>query len=530
MTPASPVHFLLVDDREENLLALEALLRREGLVLLKAKSGPEALELLLKHDVALALIDVQMPEISGFELAELMRGTERTRRVPIIFVTAGHTDRDRRFRGYEAGAVDFLFKPIEPDILRSKADVFFELYRQRQEVSRQRDELALATAENVRLLTESRRYAEALKDADRRKDEFLAMLAHELRNPLAPIRNAAQIVRGASEASEDVRSASAMMERQVNQMARLIDDLLDISRINQGKIELRQERVDLGTIVQHAVEAARPLALERAQELVVTLPERTIHVEADPTRLTQIIGNLLSNASKFTDRGGRVSLSVEQLGEDVAISIADTGIGIAESELHRIFDLFAQVDTSLERSQSGLGIGLTLVKTLAELHGGSVAVNSAGLGRGSEFTVTIPALNGVVESPQKSSTSTSRPHQAKKQRVLIVDDNRDAAQSLAALLSIVGQETHVAFDGLEAVEAVERLKPDAVVMDIGLPKMNGYEVARQIRQEPWGKDLRLVALTGWGQDEDRRKSADAGFDGHLVKPVDLAALLKVLSE
>jgi signal transduction histidine kinase len=529
MTPVAPVYFLLVDDREENLLALEALLRREGLVILKARSGPEALELLLKHDVALSLIDVQMPEMGGFELAELMRGTERTRRVPIIFVTAGMADHDRRFRGYEAGAVDFLYKPIEPDILRGKAAVFFDLYRQRQEVSRHRDELVAATAENNRLLLESQRYAQALKEADQRKDEFLAMLAHELRNPLTPIRNAAQIVQRSEATDEAVRHACEMMERQVNQMARLIDDLLDISRINRGKIELRRERVELGPVIKHAVEAVRPLTQERQQELILKLPPEAIYLDADSTRLAQIVGNLLNNASKFTDKGGRIIIAAEEIGNEVTIRVADTGIGIAKDELHRIFDLFAQIDTSLERSQNGLGIGLTLVKTLSEMHGGNVAVDSAGLGRGSEFVVSLPVAN-KNSRPLTAQKSADRLPATQKHRILVVDDNRDAATSLAALLKIVGQETHIAFDGMEAVAAAELIRPEVVVMDIGLPKLNGYEAARQIRQQSWGAELVLIALTGWGQDEDRRKSTEAGFSGHLVKPVDVAALLKMISE
>ncbi len=261
--PVSPVYFLLVDDLEENLIALEALLKKDGLVLLKARSGTQALELLLKHDVALALVDIQMPGLDGFELAELMRGTERTRRVPIIFLTAGNADQKRRFKGYEAGAVDFLQKPIEPDVLRSKAEVFFALYRQRQEVALQRDELKAATEENIRLLEESRKYAEALKEADRRKDEFLAVLAHELRNPLAPVKNAAEILR-LSGADDKVRnSAREIIERQISHMSRLIDDLLDVARIARGKIELRKSSADLVAIVRNTSEDYRlPLSAD----------------------------------------------------------------------------------------------------------------------------------------------------------------------------------------------------------------------------------------------------------------------------
>jgi signal transduction histidine kinase len=286
----TPVSFLLVDDLEENLLSLEALLRRDGLVLLKARSGDEALELLLKHDVALALVDVQMPGLSGFDLAELMRGNDRTRHVPIIFVTAGNADSQRRFRGYEAGAVDFIHKPIEPDIIRSKADVFFELHRQRQQIAAQRDELKARSA--------------ALEEADRRKDEFLATLAHELRNPLAPLRHGIDVLRRKpdGDSAEDIR---AMMDRQLTQMVRLIDDLLDVSRISQGKIELRRERLQAAEIVRLALEASRPLIESHGHRLTVDVPDAAIWLDADLTRMAQVLGNLLNNAAKYTPEGGR---------------------------------------------------------------------------------------------------------------------------------------------------------------------------------------------------------------------------------
>lgn len=532
LTPPAPVHFLLVDDREENLIALEALLQRDGLVLLKATSGRQALELLLQFDVALALVDIQMPGMDGLELADLMRGTERTRRVPIIFITAGHDGHDRRFRGYGAGAVDFLFKPIEPDILRSKADVFFELYRQRQEVSRHRDELAAATAENARLLSESRRYAEALKEADRRKDEFLAMLAHELRNPLAPIQNAAQIMRQVTETGPEIRTAAEVMERQVRQMVRLIDDLLDVSRISRGKMELRRGHVDLASIIQNAVEASTAFIDRLQQKLTVDLPSEPIIVDADPTRLAQVVGNLLNNASKFSEERGEISLQVQRDDHEIVIRVRDSGIGIAPDKLHHIFDLFTQLDTSLERRQNGLGIGLTLVKTLVEMHGGTVLVDSLGLGRGCEFEVRLPIVVPHDEPEPLGTPSPTTPTMAtvRSKRLLLVDDNRDAVSSFAMLLDLIGYEVHTAFDGLTAVEMADTLRPDVVLLDIGLPRLNGYEAARRIREQPWAGGAVLVALTGWGQEEARQRSREAGFNGHLVKPVDLTTLTALLTE
>ncbi|WP_149114538.1 hybrid sensor histidine kinase/response regulator [Limnoglobus roseus] len=385
----SPVIFLLVDDRDENLLALEVLLRREGLLLLKVRSGREALEALLVHEVALAFVDVHMPEMDGFELAELMRGTERTRRVPIIFLTAAEPDRQRRFRGYEAGAVDFLTKPIEPHVLKSKADVFFELWRERQEVARQRDELRVATEENMRLLAETRRTAEALKDADRRKDEFLATLAHELRNPLAPIANGLQVLKISNDPAVTGR-ARDMMERQLRHMVRLVDDLLDISRVTSGKIRLRPEPLDLRTAVEAAVEATRPVVDAGDHHLTVHRPEEPLMLVADPTRLTQVVGNLLTNAAKYTPNGGRIEVTVQRVEREGVVCVKDSGVGIPPEMLDRVFDQFTQVGKNLDLAQGGLGIGLALVRKLVELHDGRVTAESPGVGQGSTFTVRLP--------------------------------------------------------------------------------------------------------------------------------------------
>ncbi len=523
----APVHFLLVDDLEENLIALEALLRRDGLVLLTARSGPEALELLLKHEVALALVDVQMPEMDGFELAELMRGTERTRRVPIIFLTAGNPDQSRRFRGYEAGAVDFLNKPIEPHTLRSKADVFFELWRERQEVARQRDELKAATAENARLLEETRRTADALREADRRKDEFLATLAHELRNPLAPIRNGLQILSLAQSADTAAR-ARAMMERQLGHMVRLVDDLLDISRVTSGKVRLRPELIEVRTAVEAAIEASRP-AIETGQHtLTVHTSDEQLWLQADPTRLAQVIGNLLTNAAKYTPDGGRIDVSVERDNEYAVVRVKDTGLGIPADMLPLVFDLFTQVGKHLDRAQGGLGIGLALVKRLVEMHGGEVTVESPGPDRGSTFSVRMPLAPDAPVIPL--SSNSIRAARGKSRRVLVVDDNADAAESLSELLALSGHKTETAQSGPEALSAAARFRPELVFLDIGLPGMNGYEVARTLRADPGSTKAVLVALTGWGSEEDRRRSAEAGFDFHLTKPVETGQLEGLLAK
>jgi signal transduction histidine kinase len=525
-----PVHFLLVDDRPENLLALKALLRREGVVLLEANSGPAALELLLRHEVALALIDVQMPGMDGFELAELMRGTERTRRVPIIFVTAGNADRQRRFRGYETGAVDFIHKPIEPDVLRSKTGVFYELCRQRQEVAAQRDELIAATEENARLLEESRWQAEALKEADHRKDEFLAMLAHELRNPLAPVQNAVEILRLSESADPAVTHAREIISRQVSHMARLIDDLLDVARIARGKIALRPERLDLAAVIRQTVEDYRPSLSLAGLSLNLELPADPLILVGDLTRLAQVLGNLLHNAGKFTPGGGTVTVQaeVDAAAGQAVVAVRDTGAGLDAAVRSRLFEPFSQADQALARTTGGLGLGLALAKGLIELHGGSIAAESEGLGRGSTFTIRLPLATGRERARHQAADAVSN-SPARSLRILIVEDNSDTAYSTQMLLALLGHEVDVAFDGDAGFAAARALHPDVVMSDLGLPgETDGFALARKLRADPALSNVHLIALSGYGQQEDRRRTHDAGFDQHLVKPVDFAALNEAL--
>jgi signal transduction histidine kinase len=519
----SPVYFLLVDDHEQNLVALEALLRRDGLVILCANSGREALELLLKHEVALALVDVQMPEMDGFELAELMRGSERTRRVPIIFLTAAGNDCQRRFRGYESGAVDFLTKPVEIDILRSKANVFFELYCQRQEVARQRDELAAMVLVNQQLLEESQQRGAALKESVRRKDEFLAMLAHELRNPLAPIRSGLDILALNAGNREDVIK---VMQNQLSHVVRLVDDLLDASRIMLGKVELRREPVELSTLINRSVLAIRPMIDKCKQSFSISLPSSPIWLNADPVRIVQVMDNLLTNASKYTENEGSIHLSVTYSDGQVEISVQDSGIGIDSELLPKVFELFTQASRSLDRSQGGLGIGLTLVQRIVQLHGGEVSAHSEGISRGSNFVVRLP----TIPPPVQISVEAVQPQMLSGLRVLVVDDNRSATWLLAKLLTRLDvHQVEVAHDGIAAVAKTMEMHPDIVILDIGLPGMDGYEVGRTIRAKPDLDDLLLVALTGYGQEEDRATSRQAGFDEHLVKPPSVDQLRHLLA-
>ncbi len=369
---------------------------------------------------------------------------------------------------------------------------------------------------------------EELLLADRRKDEFLATLAHELRNPLAPVRNSLEIMRRARGEPALVEQARETMDRQVRLMERLMDDLLDVSRITRNRLELRRAPVELAAVLQQAVEACRPLCIAAGQRLSVRLPDEPVWLDADAVRLVQLFSNLLNNASKYSDRGGHIRLHAERSGDAVVVTVADDGIGIPAAMLPTIFGMFAQVERGLERSRGGLGIGLTLVKQLVELHGGSVVARSEGPGKGSEFAVRLPVAAPPSPSPS-GGAPTAAAAGAGRRRYLVVDDNQDAATTLAMLLRLSGDEVHVAHDGDEALAVAAAHRPDIVLLDLGLPKRSGHDVCRALRAEPWGRELTIVALTGWGQTEDRRRSVEAGFDGHLVKPVDHAVLMQLLA-
>jgi signal transduction histidine kinase/DNA-binding response OmpR family regulator len=374
-----------------------------------------------------------------------------------------------------------------------------------------------------------------VQEADRRKNEFLSMLAHELRNPLAPIRNGVHILQAVNVADPQVREVRDMIGRQVRHLVRLVDDLLDISRITRGKIRLQTEPVDVGAVIASAVETCRPLIDDRRHRLVVSMPPVPVRVTGDAVRLTQVVGNLLNNAAKYTPEGGRIWVSAGREGDQAVIRVRDSGMGIPAGMAGSIFDLFTQVNNSLDRGQGGLGIGLTLVRRLVELHRGTVEAHSEGPDRGSEFVVRLPLLRvagdewrGAGEDSGASSPASLHPPPATR-RVLVVDDNRDAAESLALLLGVAGHATRVSHDGPSALTTAAEFQPDAVLLDIGLPGMDGYEVARRLRAAPTTRRALLVALTGYGQIEDQRRAREAGFDHHLVKPADLEALAALLS-
>ena len=692
MSDPNKVKILLVDDQPSRLLSYEAILGDLGQELVRVTSGADALQRLMQDDFAVILLDVNMPGMDGFETATLIHQHPRFEKTPIIFVTALHvTDLDR-LKGYELGAVDYVYIPVVPEILRSKVSVLVELYTKRRELQRLNESLRKANAElaekNLQLqaqktrelqdlnqtlakaneelgranaqlraevrvrrraeeamrrseerlstvlqntsaliyqmdtegrfvhvnrmfeelfhvsnddvrgksardifpadvaeafetnnravldesrrmefeeslvfadglhvlssikapiqeregepsglvgvstdITERKRLEEALKEADRRKDEFLAMLAHELRNPLAPIHNSLQLMQMKGTDDPEITWCRGVIENQTKQLTRLVDDLMDVSRITQGKFKLQKEPVEISAAVANAIQISQPLIEARHHQLSVELPEHPVRVEADPTRLAQVIGNLLNNAAKYTNPGGKIRLSVDTVegpsssrGE-VVISVRDSGMGISSEMLPKLFELFTQLDRTLERAEGGLGVGLALVRRLVVLHGGSVSVHSEGAGKGSEFVVRLPLLS--TERKPELKQADRKPARTMR-RILVVDDNVDSAISLSLILKRSGNDVETAHDGLAGIELADKFRPEVVLLDIGMPKMNGYDAARAIREQPWGKEVFLIALTGWGQDEVRARIFEAGFDVHMIKPVDPAALTNML--
>jgi signal transduction histidine kinase len=515
-TREDPVNILLVDDQPAKLLTYETILGELGENLIKVSSATEALEFLLRQEVAVVLVDVVMPELDGYELAAMIRQHPRFQQTSIIFVSALMlTDLDR-LRGYECGAVDYVPVPVVPEILRAKVSVFAELYRKTRALERLNAELEQRVADRTAALEAT---TAALQEADRRKDEFLAILAHELRNPLAPIRTAVQLLRKRDLAETQNVRAREVIERQVQHLVCLIDDLLDVSRITRGMITLQRERVLIDAVVARAVETARPLIDARKHELALDLPEELLSVEGDPTRLVQIVGNILHNAAKFMEPGGRIVLSVSREDSYAVISVRDFGLGIQTELVSKIFDLFSQVHQKSETAHGGLGIGLALVRRLVEMHGGVVTANSEGLGKGTELVVRLPVIGVQSTIMALPTTDSKRPPEVSPRRILVADDNSDAVEALALQLRLAGHEVRSANDGLEALEVAETFAPQVVLLDLGMPRMDGYETAREIRRKWWGKSATLVALTGWGGQQDRQKTTDAGFDAHLVKPV-----------
>jgi signal transduction histidine kinase len=543
MSGKETVDVLLVDDQPARLLTYEAILSPLGYRLVTAASGVEALARLMEREFAVILLDVSMPEMDGFETAQLIHAHPRFESTPIIFVTGVHVSELDRLKGYELGAVDYVYVPVVPAILRSKVAVLVELHCQRLELKRLNDSL---TEANSRLDTANRKLRREkaselaklneqlqktnrkLLEADQRKDDFLAILGHELRNPLAPISNAIEILQRIGPQEPKLMQMRELIGRQVRHMARLVDDLLDVSRITQDKINLKPERLDLCTLVKRAVETQMPAIRARGHEVVVDVPRDPLAASGDAVRLAQVLGNLINNAAKYTPDGGRIEIRLTGGEGRARISVRDNGIGIEAGYLEHVFELFGQVRNPRPHSHDGLGIGLALVQRLVEMHGGQVEVHSAGPGKGSEFLIHLPLLQDAAAGASVPAPEPAAGSGWSQRRVLVVDDAADCRESLALMLQMAGGDVRTAQDGLDALDAAAGFQPEIVLMDIRMPKMDGYEAARRLRAGQGGGELVLIALTGWGQPEHVEKSRLAGFDAHLTKPVEAEKLLQLV--
>src|SRR5262245_19434237 len=557
--PAFPaverVNILLVDDEPRNLMVLESILESPTYQLLRAQSADEALLALMAAEIAVIVLDIRMPGMNGFELAQMIKRRPKTASIPIIFLTAHYSEDRHVLEGYETGAVDYLHKPVNALILRSKVAVFAALFEKSRELATANRTLLNEIADRRRIEGEIsvlheqleqrvvERTAELqaanhalqqiqkeLHETNRRKDQFLAMLGHELRNPLAPIHNAVTILKKDDLGPTELAWCRDVIERQTQHLTRIVDDLLDVSRVSRGKIRIEKRIFDLADAIRQGVEICRPLIDERRHELTVSLPPSPVLVEGDLTRLAQVVANLVNNAAKFTDEGGAIQVALETDNGSPAsavVRVRDNGRGMDSSAIASLFELFYQADASLERTDGGLGVGQALVRSLVEMHGGTVEATSPGRSAGSEFIVRLPCAvqplsetMPTVPAPDKAATSGLR--------VLVVDDNRDAARTMAKMLQILGHRTLLAHDGHGAVEVAVRERPDAVLLDIGLPGLNGFEVCRSLRREGLTREL-IVAITGYGQENDRQLATEAGFDFHFVKPVSFQKVQELLA-
>nr|WP_267498654.1 response regulator [Massilia sp. IC2-278] len=523
---------MVVNDDAASLLALTSLLDQwasdTGYTVLSARSGQDALRQVLLHDFAVIILDVNMPGMDGFETAEAIHQRARSADIPIIFVTAFLADEIDRLKAYQRGAADFLFTPVIPQILHAKVSVFVALANKNEQLRRQTEDLSQRTLEltatNERLMREieERQAAERTSHA---KDEFLAMLGHELRNPLSAISSAAALIDMPGAGLDTASRARQIIGRQSQHLSRIVDDLLDLSRAMSGKILLARRPVDMASLVGACLDTFRATGRTAGYRIDVDLAPNW--VDGDPTRLEQIATNLIDNALKYTPAGGSIAIRIGAEDEDVLLTVSDTGVGIAPDLLPHVFDVFVQGSISLDRAQGGLGIGLSLVRRLVELHGGSVSATSAGGGAGSAFTIRLPR----AEPAQASTPGAAAPEpDCAKPAVLLIEDNEDGREMMATMLDVYGYPVLQSADGLDGVQQALSRLPSVALVDIGLPGIDGYEVARRLRANPDTQAMRLIALTGYGLAEDQRRVLEAGFDMHLVKPVDIAQLLGALGE
>jgi signal transduction histidine kinase len=524
---------LVVNDDAASLLALTSLLDQwtgeVGYEVLSAKSGQDALRQVLLHDFAVILLDVNMPGMDGFETAEAIHQRPRSADIPIIFVTAFLADEIDRLKAYQRGAADFLFTPVIPQVLRAKVQVFVTLAQKNDELKRQAAKLSQRTTEltaaNKRLTREmqERRAAERKSHA---KDEFLAMLGHELRNPLSAISSAGALIGLPGAGPEVMARARQIIQRQSQHLSRIVDDLLDLSRAMSGKILLSRQPLDLSTLVNACLETFK--ATGRTADYTLDVQLKPAWVDGDPTRLEQIATNLIDNALKYTPAGGTIHISVERDEDDdeVTLKVRDSGVGIAPDLLPHVFDVFVQGSITIDRSQGGLGIGLALVRRLVELHGGTATAHSDGASTGSTFVIKLPA----VEAAAPATPLPDRPSEAQRPDILLIEDNDDGREMMATMLTTCGYTVRHAADGLQGVQLATMYRPEVALVDIGLPGIDGCEVARRLRSQDETRGMRLIAVTGYGLAEDQRRVLEAGFDLHLVKPVDIQGLVNAIEQ
>ncbi|RJG14936.1 response regulator [Massilia cavernae] len=520
---------LVVNDDAASLLALTSLLdqwaEESNYEVLAVRSGHDALRQVLLHDFAVILLDVNMPGMDGFETAEAIHQRARSADIPIIFVTAFLADEIDRLKAYQRGAADFLFTPVIPQILRAKVQVFVTLATRNEELRRQAQKLSQRTTELTATNKRLTREMEERQAAERKshaKDEFLAMLGHELRNPLSAISSAASLIGMAGAGPDTVGRAKTIIQRQSQHLSRIVDDLLDLSRAMSGKILLARQPIDVAVLVGSCLETFR--ATGRTGNYLLNVDLAPGWVDGDPTRLEQIASNLIDNALKYTPPGGTISISIAEVGDEMVLTVRDSGVGISPDLLPHVFDVFVQGAITIDRAQGGLGIGLALVRRLAELHGGSVSARSSGASAGSTFEIRLPRAAPVAAV----ATIPEADIHGGKPSVLLIEDNDDGREMMSTMLDAYGYAVSHAADGMQGVEMASSTVPDVAVVDIGLPGIDGYEVARRLRRDPATRHIKLIALTGYGLAEDQRRVLDAGFDLHLVKPVGIDQLLSAL--
>jgi signal transduction histidine kinase len=497
---------LNVDDDEAGRYAKSRILKRAGYHVIEAGTGTDALKLVKESLPQLVLLDVKLPDINGMDVCRIIKENPQSSHIMVLQISASHITTPDRVLGLQSGADTYLTEPVEGTELLATVQALLRLYKREEE--------------NRQLLAQ-------LREADRQKDEFLATLAHELRNPLHPIRGAVELLRLKSELDAESQLSRDVIDQQVNHLARLIDDLLDVARITRDKLELRKEKLRLADVIRSAVESSRTFLESHGHQAIVSLPPETVQLEGDLVRLTQILVNLLNNAAKYTPKGEKIWLSANAGGELAVIAVKDSGVGIAGDKLPHVFEKFYQVDPSLERSDSGLGLGLTLTRRLVELHGGTIEARSEGLGKGSEFIVSLPILL-PLKRPQGSQQSSGEVAEGDAHwRILIVDDGARTREMYSMLLRKRGHEVETAPDGKTGIEMVESFRPDVILLDVGMPRLNGFDTCARIRELPSGKNIVTIAVTGWAQEDVQQRADESGFDGILVKPVGADQIVQV---